>query len=56
MKATTSYHVACDEIKNPHRYQPIAKGPFVALCIALMLAPIAFVWILGARFWYKKRV
>jgi len=52
----TAYDVAYDEVKNPHRYQPIALGPFFALCIALLLAPIAFIWILKIRFWDRQSV
>ena len=56
MERTTAYKVACDEIQNPHRYQPIARGPLWAFCIVLILVPVAFIWLLKIRFWDKKRV
>lgn len=33
-----------DELKHPDKYTPIARGPWVALCIMLVLASLVPFW------------
>jgi hypothetical protein len=48
--------IIADELKNPDKYKPIAQGPWVALCLMLVLGSLVPFWVgyLALKTWPSR--